>query len=109
MCRSALLHRAPASSVQVVRKFRTSASACLRNLRTGSAHEALRLGSMNVVIRSPTQGGFGMAETVTPSLVRQFAVMKPTEFGPTIEPKWQVADKLVKEVRSAVDNDHLTP
>ena len=30
-----------------------------------------------------------MAETVTKSLVHQFAVMKPTEFGPTIEPKWQ--------------------
>jgi hypothetical protein len=50
-----------------------------------------------------------MAETVTPSLVRQFAAMKPTEFGPTIEPKWQVADKLVKEVRMAVEKKQLTP
>jgi hypothetical protein len=50
-----------------------------------------------------------MAETVTPSLVRQFASMKPTEFGPTIEPKWQVADRLVKEVRSAVEKKQLTP
>jgi hypothetical protein len=50
-----------------------------------------------------------MTETVTPSLVRQFAAMKPTEFGPTIEPKWQVADRLVKEVRSAVEKQQLTP
>lgn len=43
-----------------------------------------------------------MAATVThPSLVRQFVAMKPTEFGPTIEPKWQVADKLMREVRIA--------
>ena len=50
-----------------------------------------------------------MAGTVTPSLVHQFASMKPAEFGPTIEPKWQVADKLVKEVRTAVEKQHLTP
>jgi hypothetical protein len=50
-----------------------------------------------------------MAETVTPSLVRQFASMKPTEFGPAIEPKWHVADVLVKEVRSAVEKKQLTP
>jgi hypothetical protein len=31
-----------------------------------------------------------MAATVTHSLVQQFASMKPNEFGPTIEPKWQV-------------------
>ena len=35
-----------------------------------------------------------MAATVTPSLVQQFASMKPTEFGPTIEPKWQVGERL---------------
>ncbi len=50
-----------------------------------------------------------MAETVTPSLVRQFAAMKPTEFGPTIESKWQLAHKLVHEVRSAVEKKQLTP
>jgi hypothetical protein len=50
-----------------------------------------------------------MTETVTHSLVRQFAAMKPTEFGPAIEPKWQVADRLVKEVRSAVEKKQLTP
>ena len=43
-----------------------------------------------------------MAETVTRSLVHQFASMKPTEFGPTIEPKWQVGERLIKEVRAAV-------
>jgi hypothetical protein len=50
-----------------------------------------------------------MAETVTRSLVHQFASMKPTEFGPTIEPKWQVGERLIKEVRSAVEKKQLTP
>ena len=35
--------------------------------------------------------------------------MKPDQFGPTIEPKWQVADRLVKEVKAAVEKKHLTP
>jgi hypothetical protein len=42
-------------------------------------------------------------------MVQQFASMKPTEFGPTIEPKWKVAEGLVKEVRAAVEKQHLTP
>jgi hypothetical protein len=50
-----------------------------------------------------------MAGTVSHSLVHQFAAMKPAEFGATIEPKWQVADKLVKEVRVAVEKQQLTP
>ena len=50
-----------------------------------------------------------MAETVTPSLVHQFASMKPTDFGRTIEPKWQVAGKLVQEVKGAVEQKQLTP
>jgi hypothetical protein len=50
-----------------------------------------------------------MAETVTHSLVQQFASMKPNEFGPTIEPKWQVGERLVKEVRAAVEKKYLTP
>jgi hypothetical protein len=50
-----------------------------------------------------------MAETVTPSLVHQFASMKPTEFGATVEPKWNVADTLMKEVRTAVEKKYLTP
>jgi hypothetical protein len=50
-----------------------------------------------------------MAETVSPSLVHQFASMKPTEFGATIEPKWNVADTLMKEVRIAVEKKYLTP
>jgi hypothetical protein len=50
-----------------------------------------------------------MAATVTPSLVHQFASMKPTEFGRTIEPKWQVAERLVKEIRGAVEKEQLTP
>jgi hypothetical protein len=50
-----------------------------------------------------------MAVTGTQSLVQQFASMKPNEFGPTIEPKWQVGERLVKEVRAAVEKQHLTP
>jgi hypothetical protein len=50
-----------------------------------------------------------MAGTVTGSLVQQFASMKPTEFGPAIEPKWQVAERLVKEVRTAVEKQQLSP
>ena len=50
-----------------------------------------------------------MPGTVTASLVQQFASMKPTEFAPTIEPKWQVAERLVKEVKSAVEKQQLTP
>jgi hypothetical protein len=50
-----------------------------------------------------------MAATVTPSLVHQFASMKPTEFGRTIEPKWQVAERLLKEIRGAVEKEQLTP
>jgi hypothetical protein len=44
-----------------------------------------------------------MAATVTPSLVQQFASMKPADFGRTIEPKWQVAQRLVKEIEGAVE------
>jgi hypothetical protein len=50
-----------------------------------------------------------MAATVSHSLVQQFASMKPTEFGPTIEPKWQVCERLVKEVRAGVEKQYLTP
>ena len=50
-----------------------------------------------------------MAETVTASLVQQFASMKPNEFGPTIEPKWQVGERLVKEVKASVEKGYLTP
>ena len=50
-----------------------------------------------------------MAATVTPSLVQQFASMKPAEFGRTIEPKWQVCQRLVKEIQAAVEKEHLTP
>ena len=50
-----------------------------------------------------------MAATVTHSLVQQFASMKPNEFGPTIEPKWQVCERLLKEVRTGVEKQQLTP
>ena len=44
-----------------------------------------------------------MAATVTHSMVQQFASMKPNEFGPTIDPKWQVGERLVKEVKLSVE------
>jgi hypothetical protein len=50
-----------------------------------------------------------MAATVTHSLVQQFASMKPNEFGPTIEPKWQVGERLLKEVKTSVEKEFLTP
>ena len=50
-----------------------------------------------------------MPTTVTHSLVQQFASMKPNEFGPTIEPKWQVGERLLKEVKTSVEKGYLTP
>ena len=50
-----------------------------------------------------------MTGTATASLVQQFASMKPTEFGPAIEPKWQLAERLLKEVRASVEKQHVTP
>jgi hypothetical protein len=50
-----------------------------------------------------------MATTVTHSLVQQFASMKPNELGPTIEPKWQVGERLLKEVQLSVEKGYLTP
>ena len=50
-----------------------------------------------------------MAGTAAGSLVQQFASMKATEFGPAIEPKWQLAERLVGEVRAAVEKQQLTP
>ncbi len=50
-----------------------------------------------------------MAGTASGSLVQQFAAMKPTDFGPAIEPKWQLGERLVTEVRSAVEKHHLSP
>jgi len=49
-----------------------------------------------------------MAATVSHSLVQQFASMKPSEFGPTIEPKWQVGERLVNEIRT-LEKKYLTP
>jgi hypothetical protein len=58
----------------------------------------------------PIRRGFvHMAGTANASLVHQFASMKPTEFGQAIEPKWQLADRLVKEVRASVEKQHVTP
>jgi hypothetical protein len=34
--------------------------------------------------------------------------MKPNEFGPMIELKWQVGE-LLKEVKASVEKGHLTP
>jgi hypothetical protein len=50
-----------------------------------------------------------MAGTATASLVQQFASMKPTDFGSVIEPKWQLAERLLKEVRVSVEKQQVTP
>ena len=50
-----------------------------------------------------------MAATVTHSLVQQFASMKPNEFAPTIDPKWQAGERLLKEVKLSVEKSYLTP
>jgi hypothetical protein len=50
-----------------------------------------------------------MAATVTHSMIQQFASMKPSEFGPTIDPKWQVGERLLKEVKLSVEKSYLTP
>jgi hypothetical protein len=42
-------------------------------------------------------------------MVQQFASMKANEFGPVIEPKWQVGERLLKEVRASVEKGYLTP
>src|SRR5882672_3295539 len=55
------------------------------------------------------EGGSSMAETVTRSFVQQFASMKPNEFGSAIEPKWQLGERLIKEVRTSVEKQHVTP
>ncbi len=47
--------------------------------------------------------------TVTTSLVNHYASMTPSEFGKSIEPKWQVASQLVENVRFAVEKNQLTP
>jgi hypothetical protein len=43
------------------------------------------------------------------SLVQQFASMKPTDFGPAIEPKWQLGGRLIKQVQTAVEKQELPP
>jgi hypothetical protein len=50
-----------------------------------------------------------MTGTMTTSLVHQYAAMTPTEFGKSIEPKWEVCSQLVKNVRMAVEKKQLTP
>jgi hypothetical protein len=50
-----------------------------------------------------------MAATVTHSMVHEFASMKPNEFGPKIDPKWQVGERLLKEVKLSVEKGYLTP
>jgi hypothetical protein len=50
-----------------------------------------------------------MAETVTHSLVQQYAAMKPNEFGSNIQPKWQLGQKLVKDIEQSVEQKQITP
>jgi hypothetical protein len=50
-----------------------------------------------------------MTGPMTTSLVHQYAAMTPTEFGKSIEPKWEVGSQLVNNVRMAVEKKQLTP
>jgi hypothetical protein len=50
-----------------------------------------------------------MATAITPSLVQQYASMTPDEFGKSVQPRWKVGERLVNEVRSAVEQQDLTP
>jgi hypothetical protein len=52
---------------------------------------------------------YSMATTITPSLVQRYAAMDPREFGESVQPRWQVAERLVNEVRTVVESKHLTP
>jgi hypothetical protein len=45
----------------------------------------------------------------TPSLVQRYAAMPPEEFGASVHPKWKVAERLVNDVRDAVEKKQLTP
>ena len=45
----------------------------------------------------------------TGSLVHQYASMKPAEFASAIEPKWQLGERLIKEVRTSVEKQDVTP
>jgi hypothetical protein len=40
---------------------------------------------------------------------RPRSTREETEFGPAIEPKWQLGERLIKEVRSSVEKQQLTP
>src|SRR6267154_134641 len=61
------------------------------------------------VVSVQSRRGVDMAGTATGSLVQQFASMKPADFGQAIEPKWQLGERLVKEVRGAVEKQQLSP
>jgi hypothetical protein len=45
-----------------------------------------------------------MATTITPSLVQQLRLETQREFGESGQPKWKVRERLVNEVRGAVEN-----
>ena len=50
-----------------------------------------------------------MAMQNAPSLVHQYAFMAPSEFGKSVEPKWSVGERLVGDIREAVEQEQLTP
>ncbi len=50
-----------------------------------------------------------MAVATNGSLVQYYAAMNPAEFGRAIGAKWQLSERLVKEVQSSVEKDHVTP
>jgi hypothetical protein len=57
----------------------------------------------------PIRRGVFDGGTVIASQVQQFASMTPAEFGSAIQPKWQLCDRLVREVQGAVEKQNVTP
>src|SRR5919106_1827291 len=90
--------------------MRRTVSGCRKRRKVHEPHWTSRNLSAHPRINRPSsREGVRMAATVSHSLVQQFASMKPAEFGSTIEPKWQVCERLVKEGRTAVEKQYLTP
>jgi hypothetical protein len=50
-----------------------------------------------------------MTGMTTGTLIQHYAEMKPTEFGPAIKPKWQLCERLLNEVQSSVEKEHVSP
>jgi len=50
-----------------------------------------------------------MAMATNGSLIQYYAAMEPAEFGQAITSKWQLCERLVKEVQGSVEKGHVAP